>query len=295
MKNKLPDVSEIDIEEALEKTLLYSKLFNSGVKINELHSFLLEREVTKEQLEIAIKSLLAKNLISINDGTVILNRSIEHFYKRKNKTLDGRLINNLLKILRKIPFISTIAFSGGTANYGIENHEDIDLFIITKPYTVYIVYFIIHMAALLLKSRKIVCTNYLIDEKEIQIKRQHDLYTAHQIITLVPFKNKSFLNHFLNHNEWVKSHYPNFALPESMRYKNSIIFIIFRPFNLIFKFLYRFRYKKYLSLSNNGEIVLSEHVIKLHTNDYRLKILNEFQNQWEKYTSEKNDVPVLSS
>jgi hypothetical protein len=57
MKNKLPDVSEIDIEEALEKTLLYSKLFNSGVKINELHSFLLEREVTKEQLEIAIKSV----------------------------------------------------------------------------------------------------------------------------------------------------------------------------------------------------------------------------------------------
>jgi len=294
MESGLLDNSEIEIQKALEKTLLYSKLFNSGVKINELHSFLLEREVTKEQLESAIKSLLAKNLIYINEGTVILNRKIELFYTRKNKTINVNLISKLLKILQQIPFISTIAFSGGTANYGIENHEDIDLFIITKPYTVYIVYFIIHITALLLKSREIVCTNYLIDEKEIQIKQQHDLYTANQIITLVPFKNKSFLNHFLNRNEWVKSHYPNYTTPESMRYKKSALFIIFRPFNLIFKFLYRFRYKKYLNQSNNSEIILSEHIIKLHTHDYRLKVLNEFQKQWDKYINEKNDVPVLS-
>jgi len=294
MESELSDNSDLEIQKALEKTLLYSKLFNSGVKINELHSFLLERAVTKEQLENAIKSLLAKNLISIIDGTVILNRNLDNFYTRKNKTLNIRLVNKLLKILQQIPFISTIAFSGGTANYGIENHEDIDLFIITKPYTVYIVYFIIHIMALMLKSREIVCTNYLIDEKEIQIKHQHDLYTANQIITLVPFKNKSFLNHFLNRNEWVKSHYPNYKTPKSMKYKKSELFIIFKPFNLFFKFLYRSRYKKYLTRSNNSEIVLSEHIIKLHTHDYRLKILNEFQKQWDKYISEKNDVPVLS-
>ena len=284
------NLTEAHIEEAIEKTLLYYKLFNSGVSLYALHSFLLDQQVTAQQLDSAIQSLLQKKKVLISNDTIFLDKEINSIYNRKNQRLNNRLTKKLLKLLKNIPFISAIAFSGGTANYGIENHEDIDLFIITKPYSVYIVYFMIHIASLLFRSRKILCINYLIDETALEIRIQRDLFTAHQIIALKPFKNETFLHHFLSNNDWVNNHYPNFVIPQSKDHKSSSLYLFFRPFNSILNRFYRLRYKKYFDNSNPASVVLSEHIIKLHTNDYRLKVINEFHHQWNKYIVEKNKV-----
>lgn len=286
----MPDIYEKHVEEAVEKTLLYYKLFNSGVNLHVLHTFLLERKASKEELDNAVKSLLKKNKILISDDMIYLNKEVETLYTNKSKTIDSKLTHKLLKILNRVPFISAIAFSGGTANYGIENHEDIDLFIITKPYTVYIVYLIIHLVSLIFRARKILCVNYFVDEKAIQIELQRDLFTAHQIIALKPFKNADYLRYFLSSNDWVKKHYPNFIIPESKRLQSSFLYSFFRPFNIMIYFLYRFHYKKYLALAKDGSVLLDEHVIKLHTNDYRIKVINKFHAQWNKYSIEKNKI-----
>ena len=288
----MSDISKNDIEEAIEKTLLYYKLFNSGINLEILHYFLLEQKVSKGELSKALESLIDKKKIVISDEMIYLNKEIETFYNRKNKTVDSKLTQKLLNVLNKVPFVSAIAFSGGTANYGLENHEDIDLFIITKPFTVYVVYLIIHIISLIYRSRKILCINYLVDEKAIQIQLQRDLFTAHQIIALKPFKNADYLRYFLSSNDWVKKHYPNFIIPDTKRLPSSLLYSLFRPFNILINLLYRFRYNKYLVLSKDGSVVLDEHVIKLHTNDYRIKIINEFHNQWKRYSIERNKIVI---
>ncbi|NJD23174.1 MAG: hypothetical protein FIA82_10985 [Melioribacter sp.] len=288
----MSDISKNDIEEAIEKTLLYYKLFNSGINLEILHYFLLEQKVSKEELGKALESLIDKKKIVISDDMIYLNKEIETLYTRKNKTVDSKLTQKLLNVLNKVPFVSAIAFSGGTANYGLENHEDIDLFIITKPFTVYVVYLIIHIISLIYRSRKILCINYLVDEKAIQIQLQRDLFTAHQIIALKPFKNADYLRYFLSSNDWVKKHYPNFIIPDTKRLPSSLLYSLFRPFNILINLLYRFRYNKYLVLSKDGSVVLDEHVIKLHTNDYRVKIINEFHNQWKRYSIERNKIVI---
>jgi len=286
----LSDIFNNDIEKAVEKTLLYYKLFNSGVNLHVLHTFLLEQKVSKHELDKTVKSLLDKEKILISDDMIYLNKEIETLYTRKNKPINSKLTQKLLNLLNRVPFVSAIAFSGGTANYGIENHEDIDLFIITKPYTVYIVYLIIHVISLIFRSRKILCVNYLVDEKAIQIQLQRDLFTAHQIIALKPFKNADYLRYFLSSNDWVKKHYPNFIIPESKRLQSSFLYSFFRPFNIMIYFLYRFHYKKYLALAKDGSVLLDEHVIKLHTNDYRMKVINEFHKEWNRYSIERNKI-----
>ena len=284
----MSDTFNKDIEEVVEKTLLYYKLFNSGINLCVLHYFLLEQKISKEELDDAIKSLLGKDKILISGGMIYLNREIKVLYSPKSKTIDSKLTQKLLNILHRVPFISTIAFSGGTANYGIENHEDIDLFIITKPYTVYLVYLIIHLISLIFRSRKLLCINYLVDEKAIEIKSQRDLYTAHQIIALKPFKNANYLYYFLRSNDWVKKHYPNFIIPETNNIQSSYIYTFFRFSNILMNKLYRFHYKKYLASTKDGSVILDEHVIKLHTHDYHTKIINEFNNNWTRYSVERN-------
>jgi len=288
------DICNLDIEEAVEKTLLYYKLFNSGISENLLHSFLLDCKVSRDELDDVVKSLLDKKTVGISDGIVYLNKKIESFYKPKPLINNVRPTKKLLRLLRRMPFISAIAFSGGTANYGLENHDDIDLFIITKPFTVYIVYFLIHVASLLLKSRKILCINYLVDETALQIRIQRDLFTANQIIALKPFKNESFLHYFLNNNNWIVGHYPNYSIPETNHTGSSGIYSAFRPLNYLIRLLYRFRYKQYLLRLEEGSVILSESIIKLHTTDYRSKIIREFHKQWNRYTSEKQKVPLTN-
>jgi glycosyltransferase involved in cell wall biosynthesis len=274
-------------EEAVEKTLLYARLFNTGVKKENLHSHLFDVKLSRLRLEEAVDKLYEKNRIVSEKGVLYLNNHFNTSYKGNGKQVSGnKKSKKLLKILKTIPFISLISFSGGTAHYGFENHNDIDLFIITKPNTAYISYFVIHLLSLIFKARKELCANYIIDETNIEIKNQKDFYTAHQIITLTPYKNHRLLHHFWKENEWIKEFFPNFSIPQAGEVRIRKFYIIFKPFNKILKNFYTMLYKNLILRSNNSSSLrLTDDCIKLHTNDHRFKTANEFAKAWDEYLS----------
>ena len=67
--------------------------------------------------------------------------------------------------------------------------------------------------------------------------------------------------------------------------KNSVaknLFLV--PINKSLKILYRFIYRKQLAKNQNKtSLKLEEHFIKLHTNDHRQRITEEFYNSWKNY------------
>ncbi|MGE5399634.1 MAG: glycosyltransferase family 4 protein [Ignavibacteriales bacterium] len=281
------NASQTEVETAVQKTLLYYKLFNSGLSVDILYSYLLNLKVTRHQLNNAIVSLLKKNIISISENILCLNTEINKFYIRKNNSPDRKLTERLLRLLKNVPFITAIAFSGGTANYGLENHDDIDLFIITRPFTVYIVYMLIHFISLVLKSRNVLCVNYLVDENAAEIKIQRDLFTAHQIIALKPFKNEKYFNYFLYINSWILDYYPNYIIPELVSQRSSPLYNLFRPFNWVLWKLYRMWYKQIINSADEESVILTCDIMKLHTNNYRKKVVAEFETQWAEYLNRK--------
>jgi glycosyltransferase involved in cell wall biosynthesis len=271
-----------DKEEAVEKTLLYSNLFNSGIKKEDLHKSVFDVEMNKVELERILLKLYIQNKIYFENDIAYLNYSSPPNNKPKKKP--NQLKNKkALRLLGLIPFISSVSFSGGTAFYGYKDHNDIDLFIITKPNALYIVYALIHVLSLLFKVRKELCANYLIDERGMEIKYPRDFYAAHQIISLQSIKNEKLLNCFFNQNKWIKKYFPNFSWEHSEidRTMRNNFFI---PLNKALKFLYRLIYKKQLKENQNKtSILLEELSIKLHTNDNRQKITQEFFNAWKDY------------
>lgn len=273
-------------EEAVEKTLLYSGLFNSGINREHLHQSVFDVKMNEEDLERVILKLYLQNKIYFKNDIVFLNYSLSLNHKPKTR---ANLSKNkkALTILNFIPFISSISFSGGTVHCGCENHNDIDLFIITKPNALYIVYALIHVFSLLFRVRKELCANYLIDERRMEIKYPHDFYTAHQIISLRAIKNKKLLNCFFNQNKWIKEYFPNFSWDKTELDKSAKnIFLI--PLNKTIKFFYRLIYrKKLLKSMYNNSIRLEEMQIKLHTNDNRHRITEEFLNALKDYKAEK--------
>jgi len=270
-------------EEAVEKTLFYSGQFNSGIKKEHLLKSIFDIQMNKEELERILLKLYIQNKIYFKDDTVFLNH-LPRLYN-KTRTKSSSIKNKrAIRIINFIPFISCVSLSGGTAHYGYEDHNDIDLFIITKPNSLYIVYALIHVLSLLFKVRKELCANYLIDERGMEIKSPHDFYTAHQIISLQELKNSKVLDIFFNKNKWIKKHFPNFSrnISEENNYPVKNLFLI--PLNKTLKFLYRFFYKKQLKENQNKtSIILDELSIKLHTNDNRQRITEEFLKGWKDY------------
>ncbi len=276
-------------EQALEKTLLYASLFNCGINETNLHQQVFDLKMNELELKNSIIKLqLNGNVKSINNY-LFIDWNEKEFYSKNVLKLNKNKAERLLQFLTKLPFVSMIAFSGGTAHYGISNHDDIDLFIITKQNTVYIVYLIIHLFSIIFRTRKELCANYLIDESELKIKYAFDLYTAHQIITLIPFKNPQMLSLFLNENEWVKKFFPNFTTYKNGFKSTSSKNIYLKPMNLILMLLYRFKYRKKIKSScKNGSLILKQNCLKLHTNDHRIKVLTEFQKRIYEYYKMKN-------
>ena len=181
-----------------------------------------------------------------------------------------------------------IAFSGGTSHYGILNHDDIDLFIITKPNAVYIVYLMIHLYAFLARARKELCANYLIDETGMKIRHSIDLYTAHKIVPLNPFKNSRMLIKFINENEWIKKFFPNFNIKYANLVEQPSKNYLLKPLNIALMLMYKIWYRrKIISSTGTGSLVLKQNCLKLHTNDHRVKILSEFQSRLNEYYSAK--------
>ena len=274
-------------EEAIEKTLLYSHLFNGGLHKEDLYKYLFDIKISVDQFEKALDNLKYLNKINLKNDNVSLNYHNINIYKKEIKNLDKKRIKKALRIIKNIPFISCICFSGGTANYGIENHDDIDLFIITKPNSIYIVYLMIHILSKIFNIRRQLCVNFLIDETGLEIKDQRDYYTAHQIVSLVPFKNSRMLNSFRRNNYWAAKLFPNFISRLSNEYinqkKSGNFYSILKPLNISLKYFYRILYRNYLKKESTDAIKLNNKCIKLYTNDHRIKILETFDREWKKY------------
>jgi glycosyltransferase involved in cell wall biosynthesis len=277
-----------DVEKAIQKTLIYSGIFNSGINEDKIHAFLFDVETTPSDLNRALLCLELDKKIIRKNGQIFLNKNYSSKYAGKKILFGKRDNTKLLKYLNKIPFISAIAFSGGSAHYG-NQHDDVDLFIITKPNALYIVYGIIHIGSIILRSRNIICANYLIDEKELEIKQQKDSYTAHQIISLVPFKNKNYLKVFLSKNYWIKNYFPNFEIEFSNAEQSSAFFALLKPLNKTIKILYRFFYKDLLiKFSHTNSLKIEDHILKLHSNDNRSAITKCFDELLNNYFREVN-------
>src|SRR5690554_441381 len=271
--------SAVSKEEAVEKTLLYSAIFNSGMDKEKLYKSLFDIKLNRDEFERTLLKLYLENKIFYKNEIIFLSNYA--YAENVNREVNSANNKKALRLIKLIPFISSVSLSGGTAHYGIESHNDLDLFIITRKNSLYIVYAVIHLLSLLLKIRKELCANYLIDESHLEITHTRDFYTAHQIISLKPIKNEVKLNQFFNANKWINNFFPNFSRNENSSASSYDLFILI-PLNKILKFFYRFLYRRKI-ISNQDSIILNDFTIKLHTNDNRQKITKEFLKTWENY------------
>ena len=214
-------------EESVLKVLLYFDMFNYPVTPAEIHMFI-DQALTKSELDTILGRLLSDRYIYQLDEFISLqnNYSLAE-RRRKGNQLASQLIEKakkISKLLYSFPYVRAIGVSGSVSKNFADEDADIDYFIITKANRLWIARTILHLFKKFpfLKGKdKWYCMNYFVDEAEMQIGEKN-IYTATELITIMPMHGAASMNNFLSANEWAKTYFPNFSFNELVKNEEAV-------------------------------------------------------------------------
>jgi hypothetical protein len=114
-------------------------------------------------------------------------------------------------IIRSFPFIEGIAISGSLSKYHAGTDADIDYFIITRANRLWIARSLLHLFKKLTFAfgyQHFFCMNYFVDIEALSMTDQN-IYTAIELVTLIPVYNEGLIKQMKKENTWLSAHLPN--------------------------------------------------------------------------------------
>jgi hypothetical protein len=209
------------------QTLVYFDIFQYPLSKDDIKKFI-GCHITNPEFERALEQLVSAGIVykmdsfySLQNDQQLANR------RRKGNYRAEKLLPKAKKIgafLYQFPFVRAVAISGSLSKNYVEEKADIDFFIITQKNRLWIARSLMHMFkkfTYLLGRQHLYCMNFYIDEGSPAIPEKN-IYTATEIMTLVPAAGLPALKHFFEGNDWVRDWLPNYR-PEEIKIpgKNS--------------------------------------------------------------------------
>ena len=213
------------------RTLAYYDIFSYPLTAAEISYNLGNNHTSLEEIKRELVNLTSNNLIFCKGDFFLLNDD-ENYVLRRRK--GNELAKKRLKTARKVsgfisrfPFIRGILLSGSIAKGFMDEDSDIDYFVITHPDRVWFsrLMLMLFKKLFLFNSKKIFCINYFVDSEKLGIEEKN-IFTATEIVTLLPTFGKAIYEEFYEKNSWVKQFYPNYPkrkTDEVLDRKNGII------------------------------------------------------------------------
>ena len=220
----------MNLQQNILQVLAYFDVFHYPLLAEEIASYL-QQPVTTAVINNELENLQQQNRIYRLDNFYSLRDDVFLAIRRKNGNLlaaqEMKKAARSASVLYQFPFVKGLAISGSLSkNYADEN-TDIDFFIITAPNRVWIARTLMHIFykwAVLTKKQRLYCMNYYISEEALLIPEQN-IFTAMEIITLIPVKGEAVVADFVRTNKWVKTYFPNETVKPIISLENKKGFI----------------------------------------------------------------------
>lgn len=186
--------------------------FQSAFTVDQVYRYLRVR-MSRQQFEFILEDLKHRGLI-FEKNSVLFTRDLQKSYQQKKRSSKNifRQHKRYLSIIARMPWVKYAALTGANAFESCQTHDDVDLFLITKSNRLWICYLALVLFSKVIRKRDTLCINYLVDEQNLHI-RQHDYYTAVQILQMIPLFDNAFNKRIIEDNRWIFDFLPN-ACPE---------------------------------------------------------------------------------
>lgn len=203
------------LRHSILKVLAYFDLFSYPVSAEEILYFL-DREVGEAGLMAELDSLTAEkclfrtgNFYSLQDNPVLTELRLKG-NRRADELL--RVAARISHRLYQFPYVRGIGISGSLSKHYADENADIDYFIITRANRLWIARTFMHLFKKLsyLRGRQHwYCMNYYVDEEALEIK-ERNIFTATEMITLLPASGNGGLVKFFDANDWTTDYFPHY-------------------------------------------------------------------------------------
>lgn len=282
---------KISEKQATLATLAYADIFDFPLSKEELKRWLI---FSNQPLTSAGKVEFRKKLFFLKGrGRVLRVRQ----RRSKEVNLKLHIVYQTAHILKIIPSISLVGVTGGLALGNAEAHDDIDLFIIAQPGTLWATRFFATVLVELTGRRRhpqekeignSICLNMFMTENNLALaKKDRDLFSAHEVLQMQPlWQRGSTYKKFLIANSWAESYLPNaweeknyeLRFMKHDKHKEKILrrFIFHNSYFLLqfIEPLFKYLQLIYMHHHRTTEIV-TDTVIRFHPKDARIWIKKE--------------------
>ena len=271
----------------------YFAVFDYPLTKKEIQHFL---QFGDNTLDAPLQHLIDEGVLDECRGYVGYNLTDEMVTEREGgnqraENLQAKAQKNA-RLIAKFPFVRGVLVSGSFSKGYVGEDGDIDYFIITSPGRLWIARtsLILYKKLFLLNSHEFFCVNYFVDECNLEIEEKN-IFTATELITLLPMVNKDLYNELIQKNNWIKAYYPSLfhESPVVDEAKRSVMQRMSeKPLggkmgNKLDSYLMKVTLKKWQKkfgfLSNEDfEVAMktSTNVSKHHPNNFQRKVLEKY-------------------
>jgi hypothetical protein len=207
-----------DTQRAMLRTLVYFDIFRHPLREDELLRFLSMACPDRHCVNDALALLIAERLLVRSGEFYALNNATEAVQQRlageERASRRMRKAQRMSRLMGAFPFVRGVLLSGSMSKGVLAEDGDIDYFVITAPGRLWLArtLLIAFKKVFLLNSRRHFCVNYFVDTEHLGIE-DRNLFTATEVMTLVPMHGRSICAAFFEANAWAAEHLPNAAKP----------------------------------------------------------------------------------
>jgi glycosyltransferase involved in cell wall biosynthesis len=291
--------SEIKVEVAgddpkwsILATVVYADLFDAPISVEEVARTCLGARLSPADVRDRVSATPLCDLLTLDGAGMLTLRGREPLVALRDDGIrrTAELLERhqtVMGALASLPFVRMLALSGGTAHKNARGGDDIDLFVVATAGRAYTAYTMLFLASTLTRRRGILCPNYLVDENHLRIAYHHDLFTAHQAISLVPIAGLDTFDAFVRANEaWVRAIYPSYEpRPPGKTLRPSLLqrlaeSLLRAPLGDEIERLLSIGWRLHLgrraTSAPRPDLVLDPGILKLHLSDHRRRVLQTF-------------------
>lgn len=198
------------------KVLTYFDLFDYPLSKEEI-SFYLDHPLSDTQLSVVLQQLSDEGQIFLHQGFYSLQDKPALTARRKDGNNRAQTLletgYRVAAFLYRFPYVRGVCISGSLSKNFADEKADIDFFIITHTNRLWIARTLMHLfkkLTFLVGRQHWYCMNYYIDEAALQIE-ERNVFTATEMITLLPVCGNGALDNFFEANSWTKLFYPKYT------------------------------------------------------------------------------------
>lgn len=210
----IPSITTATLETAILQTVAYVDGFDYPLTAAEVHRYLIGISATREQVEAILgNGHLIPHQLSCHDSHFMLpGRETIVATRRQREEIARQMWPQAItygRLIAHLPFVRMVSVTGSLAVNNAVEGSDIDYLVVTANGRLWLtrafVIFIVRLAA----QRGIpLCPNYFLSQRALHIAEQN-LYTAHELVQMVPLSGLDIYHHLQRVNEWTGHYLPN--------------------------------------------------------------------------------------